>query len=83
MRTFLTFLVVTFLSTISFSYEIKEGFLRTDKSLIQTIGRAARNINGRAILYADNITESIQRTIEETNRRREKQVSHNKKNNQI
>ena len=59
----------------------KEGFLRTDKSLMQTIGRAARNINGRAILYADNITGSIQRTIEETNRRREKQVSHNKKNN--
>jgi len=59
----------------------KEGFLRTDKSLMQTIGRAARNINGRAILYADNITGSIQRTIEETNRRREKQVSHNKENN--
>ena len=59
----------------------KEGFLRTDKSLMQTIGRAARNINGRAILYADNITGSIQRTIEETNRRREKQVSHNRKNN--
>ena len=59
----------------------KEGFLRTDKSLMQTIGRAARNINGRAILYADNVTGSIQRTIEETNRRREKQVSHNEKNN--
>ena len=59
----------------------KEGFLRTDKSLMQTIGRAARNINGRAILYADNITGSIQRTIEETNRRREKQVFHNKENN--
>ena len=59
----------------------KEGFLRTDRSLMQTIGRAARNINGRAILYADKITGSIERTIEETNRRREKQVLHNKENN--
>jgi excinuclease ABC subunit B len=59
----------------------KEGFLRSDRSLIQTIGRAARNINGKAILYADNITGSIKRTIAETERRREKQISHNKKNN--
>ena len=59
----------------------KEGFLRTDRSLMQTIGRAARNINGRAILYADKITGSIERTIEETNRRREKQVLHNEENN--
>ena len=59
----------------------KEGFLRTDRSLMQTIGRAARNINGKAILYADKITGSIERTIEETNRRREKQVKHNKENN--
>lgn len=59
----------------------KEGFLRTDRSLMQTIGRAARNINGRAILYADTITGSIQRTIDETNRRRKKQVEHNKENN--
>jgi excinuclease ABC subunit B len=59
----------------------KEGFLRTDRSLMQTIGRAARNINGKAILYADKITGSIERTIEETNRRREKQVKHNKDNN--
>ncbi|MDC3386704.1 excinuclease ABC subunit UvrB, partial [Gammaproteobacteria bacterium] len=58
----------------------KEGFLRTDRSLMQTIGRAARNINGRAILYADKITGSIERTIEETDRRREKQVLHNKEN---
>ena len=58
----------------------KEGFLRTDKSLMQTVGRAARNINGRAILYADKMTGSIQRTIEETDRRREKQVLHNKEN---
>jgi len=58
----------------------KEGFLRTDKSLMQTVGRAARNINGRAILYADKITGSIKRTIEETDRRREKQVLHNKEN---
>ena len=58
----------------------KEGFLRTDRSLMQTIGRAARNINGRAILYADKITGSIKRTIEETDRRRTKQVLHNKEN---
>lgn len=55
----------------------KEGFLRSDRSLIQTIGRAARNINGRAILYADSITGSMQRAIEETNRRREKQEAFN------
>jgi excinuclease ABC subunit B len=55
----------------------KEGFLRSERSLIQTIGRAARNIHGTAILYADQITGSMQRAIEETNRRREKQVSHN------
>ncbi len=55
----------------------KEGFLRSDNSLIQTIGRAARNINGRAILYADSITGSMQRAIEETNRRREKQLAFN------
>ena len=59
----------------------KEGFLRSDRSLMQTIGRAARNINGRAILYADSITGSIQRTLDETNRRRKKQVSYNKENN--
>lgn len=55
----------------------KEGFLRSDRSLIQTIGRAARNLNGRAILYADEITGSMQRAMEETERRREKQVAHN------
>ena len=59
----------------------KEGFLRSDRSLIQTIGRAARNINGKAILYADEITGSIKRTMEETERRRNKQISHNHKNN--
>ena len=59
----------------------KEGFLRSEGSLIQTIGRAARNINGRAILYADKITNSMQRAIDETARRREKQEAHNKKNN--
>lgn len=59
----------------------KEGFLRSDISLIQTIGRAARNVHGHVILYADNITGSMQRAIEETTRRREKQVAHNKKNN--
>lgn len=55
----------------------KEGFLRSDRSLIQTIGRAARNLNGRAILYADRITGSMQRAMEETERRRAKQIAHN------
>jgi len=55
----------------------KEGFLRSDRALIQTIGRAARNDRGRVIMYADKITESMERTIEETNRRREKQVIYN------
>ena len=55
----------------------KEGFLRSDRSLIQTIGRAARNINGKAILYADKITGSMQRALEETARRRETQVAYN------
>ena len=55
----------------------KEGFLRSDNSLIQTIGRAARNINGRAILYADRMTGSMQRAIEETDRRRKRQVEYN------
>jgi excinuclease ABC subunit B len=55
----------------------KEGFLRSDRSLIQTIGRAARNINGKAILYADKITGSMQRAMDETERRRKKQIAHN------
>ena len=55
----------------------KEGFLRAERSLIQTIGRAARNVNGRAILYADKITESMKKAIGETERRREKQMAHN------
>jgi excinuclease ABC subunit B len=55
----------------------KEGFLRSERSLIQTIGRAARNLNGRAILYADKITESMKKAIGETERRRHKQVAHN------
>src|SRR5690625_52903 len=55
----------------------KEGFLRSDRSLIQTIGRAARNLHGRAILYADRITGSMERALEETNRRRQKQLAHN------
>ncbi len=58
----------------------KEGFLRSDRSLIQTIGRAARNVNGKAILYADRMTGSMQRAIEETERRREKQISFNTEN---
>ena len=57
----------------------KEGFLRSERSLIQTMGRAARNLNGRAILYADRITGSMERAMGETDRRREKQEAHNKK----
>lgn len=57
----------------------KEGFLRSETSLIQTIGRAARNVLGRVILYADNSTGSMERAIGETNRRREKQLAYNKK----
>ena len=59
----------------------KEGFLRSDKSLIQTIGRAARNIDGHVILYGDVITKSMKRAIDETERRRNIQVEYNKKNN--
>jgi len=59
----------------------KEGFLRSERSLIQTIGRAARNIEGKAILYADKKTKSIEKAIEETNRRRKLQLTYNKKNN--
>ncbi|MFO0333819.1 MAG: excinuclease ABC subunit UvrB [Pseudomonadota bacterium] len=55
----------------------KEGFLRSEGSLIQTIGRAARNVNGKAILYADTVTGSMQRALDETNRRRTKQLEHN------
>ena len=58
----------------------KEGFLRSDRSLIQTIGRAARNDRGRVIMYADGMTQSMERTIEETNRRREKQIAYNLEN---
>ena len=55
----------------------KEGFLRSERSLIQTIGRAARNLNGKAILYADRVTDSMQRAMDETDRRREKQLAFN------
>lgn len=58
----------------------KEGFLRSDRSLIQTIGRAARNLKGRAILYADKVTGSMERAINETQRRREKQLAFNEEN---
>ncbi|MGI0481185.1 excinuclease ABC subunit UvrB [Geminocystis sp. CENA526] len=59
----------------------KEGFLRSEKSLIQTIGRAARHVNGQAILYADNFTNSMEKAIKETNRRREIQLKYNQENN--
>jgi excinuclease ABC subunit B len=59
----------------------KEGFLRNQRSLIQTIGRAARNVNGRVIMYADTITESMQMAIDETNRRRRIQLDYNMANN--
>jgi excinuclease ABC subunit B len=59
----------------------KEGFLRSERSLIQTAGRAARNINSKVIMYADKMTDSMQRTIDETNRRREKQIRFNTENN--
>jgi excinuclease ABC subunit B len=59
----------------------KEGFLRSERSLIQTIGRAARNINGKAILYADKVTGSMQRAIDETDRRRSRQVEYNRIHN--
>ena len=59
----------------------KEGFLRSERSLIQTMGRAARNINGMAILYANKITNSMRRAMDETERRRHKQILHNKINN--
>lgn len=58
----------------------KEGFLRSYRSITQTVGRAARNLNGMAIMYADKITESMQKTIDETNRRREKQLKYNLEN---
>ncbi|MFW5759570.1 MAG: excinuclease ABC subunit UvrB [Cyclobacteriaceae bacterium] len=59
----------------------KEGFLRNQRSLVQTIGRAARNVNGRVIMYADTITDSMQVAIDETNRRRHIQIDYNKKHN--
>ncbi|SHE41057.1 Excinuclease ABC subunit B [Bacteroides luti] len=58
----------------------KEGFLRSHRSLTQTAGRAARNVNGRVIMYADKITDSMRKTIDETNRRREKQLAYNEAN---
>ncbi len=61
----------------------KEGFLRSHRSLTQTVGRAARNVNGKAIMYADKITDSMQRTIDETNYRRNKQINYNKENNLV
>lgn len=59
----------------------KEGFLRSNRSLTQTVGRAARNVNGKAIMYADTLTRSMQQTIDETNYRREKQLAYNREHN--
>jgi excinuclease ABC subunit B len=61
----------------------KEGFLRSARSLTQTVGRAARNLNGKAIMYADKITKSMQKTIDETEYRREKQIAYNTKHNMV
>ncbi len=61
----------------------KEGFLRSNRSLTQTVGRAARNVNGKAIMYADNITNSMQSTIDQTSYRREKQMEYNQINNVV
>jgi excinuclease ABC subunit B len=58
----------------------KEGYLRSERSLIQTIGRAARNVNGRVLMYADRLTESMRKAIDETNRRRAKQLEYNREN---
>ena len=60
-----------------------EGFLRSERALVQTVGRAARNVNGRVIMYADKITKAMDITINETNRRREKQKQYNKLNSII
>jgi excinuclease ABC subunit B len=59
----------------------KEGFLRNERSLVQTVGRAARNVNGRVIMYADRITESMQETMDETTRRRQRQIEYNFRHN--
>tara|TARA_R110000737_G_scaffold164641_2_gene192333 strand:+ start:43627 stop:45657 length:2031 start_codon:yes stop_codon:yes gene_type:complete len=61
----------------------KEGFLRSTRALVQTVGRAARNVDGRVIFYADKMTDSMQRTIDETERRREIQIAYNKEHNQV
>lgn len=61
----------------------KEGFLRSNRSLTQTVGRAARNVNGKAIMYADNVTDSMQNTIDQTSYRRTKQMDYNEKNNVV
>jgi len=61
----------------------KEGFLRNEKSLVQTVGRAARNVNGTVIMYADKMTDSMQRTIDETARRRQIQMEYNEAHGQV
>ena len=70
-------------SLVAIIDEDKEGFLRNARSLTQTVGRAARNVNGKAIMYADKVTKSMQKTIDETNYRREKQIAYNKAHNTV
>ena len=61
----------------------KEGFLRSETSLVQTIGRAARNVNGKVIMYADSVTQSMERAIDETYRRRNIQMEYNKRHGKM
>src|SRR5690606_38947461 len=70
-------LVIPEVSLVAILDADKEGFLRSERSLIQTIGRAARNLHGKAILYADQVTDSMRRAIDETERRRAKQIAFN------
>jgi len=78
---FLSRVVVPEVSLVAILDADKEGFLRSRRSLIQTMGRAARHLNGRVLLYADRITGSMQTAMDETSRRREKQVAHNQEHN--
>ena len=75
--------MITEVSLIAILDADKEGYLRSETSLIQTIGRAARNVNGMVIMYADNVTKSMKIAVDETNRRRLLQIEYNKKNDII